>query len=219
MAATISPSEKGSFLAGLWKEELPLALLWRTKVNHHNMKTLMSRRQQKYYAPSWSWASVTGPIEYIALPGRNYSFELIPDLTILEASCIPVGANPYGPVRFGYLKVSGLLARIGPQVKLEKPHGDLEERQPVRRGFDCDVLVNGEAIELLDGNSLWILLVAHGGRISRGFSKLEGHHCIILRTSTRQQGAFERVGCVWALKEYWDSELSKRAEMQSIILI
>jgi hypothetical protein len=219
MAATMSPSETGSFLAGLWKEELPLALLWRTKADHYNMKTLVSRRHQKYYAPSWSWASVTGPIEYIALPGRDYSFELIPDLTILEASCIQVGANPYGPVQSGYLKVSGLLAFIDLQVKLEKPHEDLEERRPIRRGFDCDVLVNGEATELLDGDSLWILLVAHGGRISRGFSKLEGHHCIILRRSSRQQGAFERVGCVWALKEYWDSELSKRAEMRSIILI
>jgi hypothetical protein len=219
MAATMSPSETGSFLAGLWKEELPFALLWRTKADHHNMKTLVSRRHQKYYAPSWSWASVTGPIEYIALPGRDYSFELIPDLIILEASCIPVGANPYGPVQSGYLKVSGLLALIDLQVKVENPHEDLEERRPVRRGFDCDVLVNGEAIELLDGDSLWILLVAHGERISQGFSKLEGNHYIILRMSSRQQGAFERVGCVWALKEYWDSELSKRAEMQGIILI
>jgi hypothetical protein len=219
MAATISTSKKGSFLAGLWKEELPLGLLWRTKADYHTRNTVMSRRHQKYYAPSWSWASVTGPIEYIALPGRDYSFELVPDLTIVEATCVPAGANPFGPVRSGYLKVSGLLARIYPEVKLDNPHEVLEERKHIRRGFDCDVLVNGEAIELVDGEALWILLVAHGERISRGFSKLEGHHCIILRTSPLQRSAFERVGSAWALKEYWDSELSKRAEMQSIILL
>jgi len=219
MAATMSPSAKGSFLAGLWKEELPLGLLWRTQADYHTRKTLVSRRHQKYYAPSWSWASVTGPIEYIALPGREYSFELATDLTILEAICIPAGASPYGPVRSGYLKVSGLLAPIYHEVKLAKPDDVLEEGNPVRRGFDCDVLVNGEAIELVDGEPLWILLVAHGVRISRGFSKLEGHHCIILRMSPLQHGAFERVGCAWALKEYWDFELSKKAEMKSIILL
>lgn len=161
---------------------------------------------------------MTGPIEYIALPGRVYCFELIPDLTILEASCAPAGANPYG-LKSRYLKVSRLLARIYPEIKVDIPHEVLEERKPIRRGFDCDVLVNGEAIELVDGEPLWILLVAHGERISRGFSKLEGYHCIVLRMSSLQPGAFERVGCTWALKEYWDSELSKRAEKQSIVLL
>ncbi|PMD24517.1 HET-domain-containing protein, partial [Hyaloscypha hepaticicola] len=219
MAATMSPSAKGSFLAGLWKEELPLGLLWRTQADYHTRKTLVSRRHQKYYAPSWSWASLTGPIEYIALPGREYSFELATDLTILEAICIPAGASPHGPVRSGYLKVSGLLAPIHHEAKFAKPGDVHDEENPIRRGFDCDVLVNGEAIEFVDGEPLWILLVAHGVRISRGFSKLEGHHCIILRMSPLQHGAFERVGCAWALKEYWDFELSKKAEMKSIFLL
>jgi hypothetical protein len=162
---------------------------------------------------------VTGQIEYIALPGREYNFKLIPDLKIVEADCDAAGANPYGPVRSGYLKVSGLIAPIYPEVKLDEPHEVLEERRTIKRGFDCDVLVNGEAVELVEREPLWILLVAHGERITQGFSKLEGNHCIILRMSHLQQGAFERVGSAWSLKEYWDSELFERAEMQSIVLL
>jgi hypothetical protein len=167
---------------------------------------------------------VTGPIEFIALPGRKHNFKLVPDLTIIEAACEPIGLNPYGPVRTGYLRVFGLLASITFGADVEEPvesSADGWERTvpPIRRGFDTDVLDAGE-VELVDGEPLWLLLVAHGERCSPGVSRLEGHHCIVLRKSRLEpESAFERVGCTWALKEYWADELSKRAKRQDLTLL
>ncbi|KAF2656626.1 HET-domain-containing protein [Lophiostoma macrostomum CBS 122681] len=47
-------SWKGEYLAGLWKDQLIDQLLWST--NHG------ARRTAEYRAPSWSWASMDGPI-------------------------------------------------------------------------------------------------------------------------------------------------------------
>jgi hypothetical protein len=223
IAAMISPSEKRYYIAGLWREEFPLNLLWRTKADYYIKKTLVSRRHQSYYAPSWSWASVTGPFEYLALPGRDYSFDLDPGLDIIEVACSPIGSNPYGPAQFSYLKVSGLLAPIDYQLQFSEPKNileeDLEERKPIRRGFDCDVFDNTELTEFVEGEPLWTLLVASGRRIRRGFSRLEGYRCLILRRSPQDPSCFERVGCAWSLKEYWVLELSKKAEIRSVTLL
>jgi hypothetical protein len=223
IAAMISSSQESCYLAGLWKGEFPLNLLWRTKADYHTSKTIVSRRQQSYYAPSWSWASVTGPVEYIALPGRSYNFDLDPRLDIIEAACTPIGSNPYGPAQFSYLKVSGLLGPIDYQLELPGPKNipaeDPGESKPIRRGFDCDVIDNTGLTEFIEGEPLWFLLVASGRRRDRGFSRLEGHHCLVLRRSLQDPNCFERVGCAWSLKEYWVLELSKKAEIRSITLL
>jgi Heterokaryon incompatibility protein (HET) len=231
IAADISQSRKNdTFLAGLWRAEIPLGLLWRTKSNPHTRMTVISRRYQEYYAPSWSWASVTGPTEFIALPGRKYNFKLVPDLTIVDAACEPVGTNPYGPVRTGgYLRVRGLLAPItllgaGVEEPAVESYSSADSWARtvahICSSFDADVLDAGE-IELIDGEPLWLLLVAHGERCSPGLSRIEGHHCIVLRTSRlKPESTFERVGCTWALKkEYWADELAKRAEWRNLTLL
>lgn len=51
---------EGSYVAGLWKENFVAGLLWR---RHNRTKTLIPLRE-KYVAPTWSWASVKGRLEY-----------------------------------------------------------------------------------------------------------------------------------------------------------
>lgn len=160
---------------------------------------------------------MTGPVEFIALLGRSYNFRLVPDLTIVDAACEPAGVNPYGPVRSGYLKVTGLMAPV------QSSTDSREQTVRAPRAFDRDVRDGGGQAELeRDGEPLWVLLVAHGERCSPGFSKLEGHHCIVLRKSPRPgppQSVFERVGCTWSLKEeHWADDLLKRAAVQTVSL-
>lgn len=207
--AAVLEGQSGNFLAGLWRGDLPLGLLWRRNSKHANGAALVSRRHEKYYAPSWSWASLTAEVEFITLPGRPHNFKLVPDLEILEATCVPIGANPYGPVRSGHLKVRGLLASMFP--------GDTVNAVPIGRGFDSDV-IEGGVTEIVDGEPLWALLVAHGERSKPGMSDLEGHHCIVLRKSCLLETAFERIGCMWGLKD-WSSGLTKRAERKTVILL
>jgi hypothetical protein len=68
VAWRLQSSVQSEYLAGLWKTNLPLQLLWTSyfKENH-------TRRTATYCAPSWSWASVTGyPLQHLSttfLPG------------------------------------------------------------------------------------------------------------------------------------------------------
>ncbi|KIW24960.1 uncharacterized protein PV07_10636 [Cladophialophora immunda] len=126
LAAAMSRCTSYSYLAGIWKEELPWGLLWATEVwERQHDKIFTVKRHHEYYAPSWSWASVTGYVRYRASPtalggqGRMHSA-----ISILETHCEPAGPNPYGPLRSGFMKVSGpvVQVRIWPTTR-SKVHG------------------------------------------------------------------------------------------------
>ena len=59
---------KLSYVAGLWKEDLCYQLLWYT--------TIPTKRSE-YYAPTWSWASVDGPLELGHPPDDRVAFSII----------------------------------------------------------------------------------------------------------------------------------------------
>lgn len=52
---------RGKYLAGLWEMDLPSALLWQVNRELPECKVM---RPSMYRAPSWSWASVEGPVTY-----------------------------------------------------------------------------------------------------------------------------------------------------------
>ncbi|KAF6229847.1 hypothetical protein HO133_004184 [Letharia lupina] len=53
----------GTYFAGLFRMDLPSALLWRSKIAQ-SPHELQPRRPCHYRAPSWSWAAVEGAIVY-----------------------------------------------------------------------------------------------------------------------------------------------------------
>lgn len=67
-----SKSERrGKYAAGLWEVDMPSALLWRTHQYPPNMDQAVNapplrppQRPSRYRAPSWSWASIDGPVSY-----------------------------------------------------------------------------------------------------------------------------------------------------------
>ncbi|KAH8767613.1 heterokaryon incompatibility protein-domain-containing protein [Hyaloscypha finlandica] len=48
------------YVAGLWMKQLPWQLCWRSKLS--NRYSLQSTLELPYRAPSWSWASIYGPL-------------------------------------------------------------------------------------------------------------------------------------------------------------
>ncbi|KAH8660529.1 heterokaryon incompatibility protein-domain-containing protein [Xylariales sp. PMI_506] len=58
IAQSLSACDLGDYCAGLWQEDLPSGLLWGIK-RGFNANT---HRPTKYTAPSWSWASILGPV-------------------------------------------------------------------------------------------------------------------------------------------------------------
>ncbi|OAK93459.1 HET-domain-containing protein [Phaeosphaeriaceae sp. SRC1lsM3a] len=88
-------NEPGDYLAGLWRGDLMRDLLWRSR--------LSGNRPNAYRAPTWSWASVVGWIDWWPdVPGLKHDLA-----TLLSATTIPKGEDPCGEVVAGSIVLKG----------------------------------------------------------------------------------------------------------------
>jgi hypothetical protein len=94
------------YLAGLWTATLLSDLLWRTEIS----ADLMPRHTQSYRAPSWSWASIDGPIDYDLCLTKNKSN--LNEAEVISAVLVPYGIDPFGQVSAGSLKLRGRFRHI-----------------------------------------------------------------------------------------------------------
>ncbi|KAH0429412.1 het domain-containing protein [Colletotrichum camelliae] len=89
------------FLAGLWKKELVHDLSWN--------RSRVEESRGCLGAPSWSWASVDGPVSWGSLVGLLNHTE---PCRIIEAECTPASEiNPFGSVETGHVILEGLLIK------------------------------------------------------------------------------------------------------------
>ncbi|KAK5744509.1 hypothetical protein LTR17_001903 [Elasticomyces elasticus] len=88
----------GGYQAGLWANDALAGLLWKCTDYYSENK-----RNSKYLAPSWSWASVRKAIDFVDEEKiRLYK------VAILQISCQPASIkNTYGQVVSGILKLRG----------------------------------------------------------------------------------------------------------------
>jgi hypothetical protein len=109
----------GDYLAGIWRKQLPGALLWSRERTIHEDTDAEFRRPAEYRAPSWSWPSVLGPIT-----SRGEGVDAVYEGDVLSAECRVEGLNPYGCVSARSLTLSAvaLNARLQPRTE---PHSKL----------------------------------------------------------------------------------------------
>ena len=119
------------YLAGLWKKDLGRGLLWRCSGDHGHRVL----EGPGYIAPSWSWASVTGPqIVVNEMLRMDPFYEVKPShFEILDAGITLKGPNDFGEVTSGFIRIKGLVkeAKYSPEVsksEYEKEYADKEER-------------------------------------------------------------------------------------------
>ncbi len=106
IASAVSAVRKGDiYLAGLWKNSLALDLAWKTEWTKSMAPT-------EYRAPSWSWASIDGRIEYWDTPRWKRLENLAVAFDVTEARVEYQGKNLFGHVRDGSLTLSGLLVEV-----------------------------------------------------------------------------------------------------------
>ncbi|MCJ1357631.1 MAG: hypothetical protein MMC33_007627 [Icmadophila ericetorum] len=107
----------GNYLAGLWRDDLPINLLWHTDSGESSITS--HKRPAKYRGPTWSWVSIDGPVRYSQIPAFA---EEESHLAISESRCSPASPwNPLGPVTSGHLILSGLLVPVQLAITDEKP--------------------------------------------------------------------------------------------------
>ncbi|KAG8157042.1 hypothetical protein KVR01_013032 [Diaporthe batatas] len=185
-----------TYLAGLWKEEIPTALLWK-KLGHKGARPL---RQQLEVAPTWSWASLPRgklffhgrPLTSVRLIGYNRS---PPDGDIYTATG-QTEITVQGPVldvriyHQGQLREDEgpkLIGKIGNAFLTITPDFDMKPKDPTK----YQAVVDGTLGSLL-------LLYDETDPDTRGGSYRDCIFGVLLLQKTDANGGkvtFERVGC------------------------
>lgn len=205
LAQQVARSSSCTYLAGHWREDLGRTLLWTA-----GLLPLIGggRRHADYQAPSWSWASMDG-VEIFP----NIDPESEVTLKIKGASCSPRhDTNPFGAVRDASLEVECFTAPVTVSERRDLAAGgysvpgnlrNLSGKVPFMKtvateGDDGHVLSRDGAPEPtypdvlefaefdLGATYMFVEVVRNLKRgVSRG---------LIVRSSRRVPGAYERVG-------------------------
>jgi len=196
----------GEYLAGHWRENLEVQLLWRCKegaISHENCDG-RGQRPEHYLAPSWSWASLNHKAIYIS---RDYYSEITNVALVAKVVATKVKLltnDSFGEVKAGYLRIQGKLIAITvdtgsfqERILKDKPRfvtlcrpGQSYTLEMDRVGVYMDDHFGSRAAS----PSLYFLPIAkHGNQfgIAELGDELEG---LLLRPTGRTHGEFERCG-------------------------
>ena len=187
-----------TYLAGLWSFELIDWLMWRRS------KTLRSlARPKAYRAPSWSWASVEGEVEwkpdrssYEKFGTANFEMRTSPTsnqlygASIVEARTSPT-SDPFGSVHEGYIRIRGHFCnwRDGtrtPWRRIRRP--DLSWDVVTHRDDREDTLANPDEI-------MFFILRVEGSVESTSTNPLDRNvEGLVLEHTRDKKGQYKRIG-------------------------
>ena len=107
----------GDYCAGLWKNRFIQGLSWNVgRKALHSTGRSQHTRQLQYCAPTWSWASIDGPVEYLYEIEANvwkYTPAVKEHSQLLDVSLTYMNSeNCLGPVISGYVMVNGPIIPI-----------------------------------------------------------------------------------------------------------
>ncbi|KAL8695076.1 MAG: hypothetical protein Q9218_000354 [Villophora microphyllina] len=140
------------YIAGLWRQDFSHGLLWMV----HDSEE--ASRGSEYWAPSWSWASVAGELQW---PSRTIERHQRNDFTVylLSVNLDVAVENAMGSVHGGCVRMRGRLKAVD-QVSKPEEWGSL-----LRYRYDllCDGVVVGNGGFDVDGDKtvqdIWLLQV------------------------------------------------------------
>ncbi|KAF2121176.1 heterokaryon incompatibility protein-domain-containing protein [Lophiotrema nucula] len=108
LAESLSHLFSCDYVAGLWRSDLIAGLCWQsyrtTKVPGRGSQR--AERPTQYLAPSWSWASIMGPVQY-------NEYQMVPAAEILHVEVTLVSVQiPFGAVTDGILILNALVREV-----------------------------------------------------------------------------------------------------------
>jgi hypothetical protein len=87
----------GKYLAGWWSKRLPHQLLWRVTDTH--------RKPKEYIAPSWSWLSAFGRVNYGSVRMDFHGHRSNIDIRIRDAAVVESKPDGTGKIESGFLLI------------------------------------------------------------------------------------------------------------------
>jgi hypothetical protein len=192
-AETVSLKFEETYLAGLWKPYLAEHMLW------HSSEKQPRPRPTTYRAPTWSWAAIDGPVDFVKIAEMGVRSGIMEHLdTFLATSSLnPFGSIDASPV--SYLKVRGYLKRAD-GIQAPSLSGAVSDQQEFQETIGkswkiyFDVL---DATEPGEEGDLWCLNVTE-------------NTALILKPVVKDDmrgkiNVFERVGlAIHSSREQWD---------------
>ncbi|KAH7410686.1 heterokaryon incompatibility protein-domain-containing protein [Cadophora sp. MPI-SDFR-AT-0126] len=207
LAKQMQDGGAGTYLAGLWLDDLPHGLLWSTETSIH-------KRVSPYRAPSWSWASVEmnkGPYKRRHIYGQRKLGKVYAQ--VLEAHCTPSGKDPLGTVSDGHVSISAPLLEVGCKRSFQHEffwlvHLDPEITDPIFPSLDFDLR--------LDRNETLHCLFIGEAKFESGTSECCG--LILQRKYGASMGVFERVG---SFRERFElaGDFLKSSKVTTIVIV
>ncbi|GME48874.1 HET-domain-containing protein [Neofusicoccum parvum] len=207
LSGIASPRGGDSYLAGIWTDQLPGSLCWTTSPSQH----FPVRRPHGYRAPSFSWASVEGPIKYCrALSAKRQEWDIItPEqtsytaATVVSSASTVEGLDPCGRVKAGHVEIEGWVGTAAVvQVAQEKYRSVCTLQQADRlQKFYLDIplsLCRSEPAEVRTRDDV-LLLLLECEKISPSTFYKHGYRVmtLVLKRSAEYPGVYERVGLVF----------------------
>jgi hypothetical protein len=106
VARFMQQSTMDQYVAGLWRTNLEDQLLWQANFDAVIPHAPKIRRPQPYRAPSWSWASIDGPIHWYSRDTPlNSDHVWTSCISILKVFIEPLGLDPFGEVKSALLRI------------------------------------------------------------------------------------------------------------------
>jgi hypothetical protein len=204
---TADVSSTDTYLFGLWKHDLVGGLLWQGGLSNLGTPPTVHKRQPDKYAPSWSWASITGPIMYSEEVRAEDNHDekkrqRYPNFQILETTCSLGGLNPYGAGSGSLTVLGGMvhvrIAHVEPRTEYSSKSFIAASTKAAKSTkcpwdfFQPDV--RGDGYEVSDGDDCFFLIVTYVR--PTGWA---GHHSgkpigLILKQCGSSGSCFKRVG-------------------------
>jgi hypothetical protein len=240
IATTMQSNAAADYVCGLWKSDLLNWLCWSVARHSNNPNItdttpVVSKRQPHYQAPTWSWASVTGPVCYgieepqvdknhkivynvnkgesnwLDLPG-----ECVYEAEILSTECEPANpASPCGPVKpYAKLKVRGYVG------EWKRYAGHLQDLDREEQGVHFQQDIKDDQSDVEENESLDVVILNIRKIPPDGYNKGQVEYkALVLRRNAMM--AYERVGFLSkACQEPHDWQLVTRSmSMEEIVLV
>jgi hypothetical protein len=195
------------YLAGLWMDSFCIGLTW--YVSELELREI-PRRPKQWRAPSWSWASVVGRVEFALGQSENScDDDRILCARLLRASVAPSGPDAMGQLRTAYVIVQAPLVRVD-RIAHELSRKNYYYSEVSVANCTVEVCIDAPG-EFMVESDFWCMRITKGVHFS---------DCgLVLRESTKSPGSYKRIGLTFCKPREMDEMFRNSVEPKELRII